>query len=236
MFECRIKRAEYPEDGDIVMVRITAIRDDLVTVKLLEYGEIEGLIMGGELSKKKYRSIYQVVKVGNAELCQVLKVDKTKGHIDLSLKRVGDRERMEGREKFSRSKMAYQIMQKVSKIINKSIKELYEEFGYDKEANHGTLFTFFARLKDDPELLGEGELISKVILKIPSIEDILSCFVILRQLRPFSKKDRVEIINEIENKAETEEVLGLISRAKAFYLSESGELPAEVVLSCLIDK
>lgn len=158
MFDTRIRSSEYPEEGEVVMVKIAAVNDDIVTAKLLEYGNIEGLIMSGELSKKKYRSIHQVAKIGNAELCQVLKVDKLRGHIDLSLKRVGEKERAEGKELFARSKLCYQIMQKVAMMLNMSVKDLYSSYGYKKEEEFGTLFTLFAKSRDHPELLGEGEI------------------------------------------------------------------------------
>lgn len=181
MFDCRIRNKKYPEEDEIVMTRISAINDDVVTVKLIEYGDIEGLVMSGEISKKKYKNVQQVVKVGNMELCMVLKVDENKGFIDLSLKRIGEKERTEGRERFGKEKMAYQIMCKTAKMVEKTVKEMYEMVGYRKEEEYGGLFVFFMRAKDNPGILGEGE-VAEALKK-----------VIDEQLRTASYKVRADV-------------------------------------------
>lgn len=158
MFQCRIKSKTLPIEGEIVTVRISDIKDDIVFAKLLEYGEIEGLIMSSELSKKKYRSIHQVAKIGNIELCQVIMVEKSKCYIDLSLKRIGEKEKAIGKDEFAKSKLAYQIMLKVSKTLNIDVKNLYENWGYAKEEEYGTLFQFLAKAKENPSLLEENEI------------------------------------------------------------------------------
>jgi translation initiation factor 2 subunit 1 len=57
-------------------------------VKLLEYDNIDGMILLSELSRRRIRSIQKLIRVGRNEVVVVLRVDKEKGYIDLSKRRV----------------------------------------------------------------------------------------------------------------------------------------------------
>ena len=48
-------------------------------VKLLEYDNIDGMILLSELSRRRIRSIQKLVRVGRNEVVVVLRVDKEKG-------------------------------------------------------------------------------------------------------------------------------------------------------------
>lgn len=166
MFECRIHENEFPKEGEVVIGKITEISNGSVKMELLEYGNKSGLILHCELSKKRFKNIAQVTKVGNIEVCQVLKIEEAKNFIDLSLKRVSDIEKQECKDKFSQNKLVYQIMVKVAKIVECNVKDLYENWGYEKAAKYGTLFEFFSKANDDLSILDsepEGSHFAKVI-------------------------------------------------------------------------
>lgn len=73
---------------DVVMVQVRSIAEMGAYVSLLEYGGIEGMILLSELSRRRIRSVQKLVKVGRQEPVMVLRVDKEKGYIDLSKRRV----------------------------------------------------------------------------------------------------------------------------------------------------
>ena len=59
-------------------------------VKLLEYDNIDGMILLSELSRRRIRSIQKLIRVGRNEVVVVLRVDKEKGTWDtLRLIRLG---------------------------------------------------------------------------------------------------------------------------------------------------
>ena len=47
------------------------------------------MILLSELSRRRIRSVQKLIKVGRQEPVMVLRVDKEKGYIDLSKRRVG---------------------------------------------------------------------------------------------------------------------------------------------------
>lgn len=52
-------------------------------VKLLEYDNIDGMILLSELSRRRIRSIQKLIRVGRNEVVVVLRVDKEKGTLGI---------------------------------------------------------------------------------------------------------------------------------------------------------
>lgn len=84
----RFYEERFPEVDDVVMVQVRSIAEMGAYVSLLEYGNIEGMILFSELSRRRIRSVQKLIKVGRQEPVMVLRVDKEKGYIDLSKRRV----------------------------------------------------------------------------------------------------------------------------------------------------
>ena len=82
-FSCRFYKHKYPEIDDVVMVNVRSIAEMGAYVNLLEYNNIEGMILLRELSRRRIRSINKLIRVGRNECVVVIRVDKDKG---LSLK------------------------------------------------------------------------------------------------------------------------------------------------------
>jgi translation initiation factor 2 subunit 1 len=85
--DTRFYEKEFPEKGDIVIVKVKRVAEMGAYVSLLEYSGLEGMILMSELSKRRIRSVKKIVRVGRHEVVLVLRVDKEKGYIDLSKKR-----------------------------------------------------------------------------------------------------------------------------------------------------
>ena len=52
-------------------------------VKLLEYDNIDGMILLSELSRRRIRSIQKLIRIGRNEVVVVLRVDKEKGWLHI---------------------------------------------------------------------------------------------------------------------------------------------------------
>jgi len=62
------------------MVNVRQIAEMGAYVQLLEYDNIEGMILLSELSRRRIRSIQKLIRVGKNEVVVVLRVDKEKGN------------------------------------------------------------------------------------------------------------------------------------------------------------
>jgi polyribonucleotide nucleotidyltransferase len=76
---CRFYENQYPQVDDLVMVQVRQIAEMGAYVKLLEYDNIEGMILLSELSRRRIRSINKLIRVGRNEVVVVLRVDQEKG-------------------------------------------------------------------------------------------------------------------------------------------------------------
>ena len=101
---CRYYENKYPEMDDVVMVNIRSFADMGAYVHLLEYNNIEGMILLSELSRRRIRSINKLIRIGRTEPVVVIRVDKDKGYIDLSKRRVSPEDVARHEIKYSKAK------------------------------------------------------------------------------------------------------------------------------------
>lgn len=90
-------------------------------VALLEYNNIEGMILLSELSRRRIRSISSLIKVGRQEPVMVLRVDKEKGYIDLSKRRVSEEDVAACEERYNKSKLVHSIMRHVAETMEADV-------------------------------------------------------------------------------------------------------------------
>ena len=78
---CRMYEREFPEIDEVVMVQVSAIAEMGAYVRLLEYNNIEGMILLSELSRRRIRS-----KRGGLTRCRsALEGSPSKPHSAISL-------------------------------------------------------------------------------------------------------------------------------------------------------
>ncbi|KAI9150923.1 hypothetical protein H9P43_009538 [Blastocladiella emersonii ATCC 22665] len=155
-FTCRMYEAKFPELEDLVMVNVRQIADMGAYVRLLEYDGIEGMILLSELSRRRIRSIQKLIRVGRNEVALVLRVDKEKGYIDLSKRRVAPEDLIKCEEKFNKSKAVHSIMRHVAEKLNLVLQDLYEQFGWPLYRRYGHAYDAFKLAISDPDRVFEG--------------------------------------------------------------------------------
>lgn len=106
-------------------------------VKLLEYDNIDGMILLSELSRRRIRSIQKLIRIGRNEVVVVLRVDKEKGYIDLSKRRVSAEDIGRCEEKYNKSKSVHSIMRHVAEKTKTPILKLYEDIGWPLNRKYG---------------------------------------------------------------------------------------------------
>ena len=98
----------------VCVTLILIVSDACVYVSLLEYDNIQGMILLSELSRRRIRSVNKLIRIGMQEVAMVIRIDKEKGYIDLSKRRVGVDERGAVEDRFNKSKIVHSILRNVS--------------------------------------------------------------------------------------------------------------------------
>lgn len=82
--------AAFPDVDEVVSAKISSIGEFGVFVTLPDYGGREAMILMSEISRRPLNRqlIEQRLKVGKVVRAVVLRVDRDKGYIDLSKRRV----------------------------------------------------------------------------------------------------------------------------------------------------
>lgn len=117
-FRCRFYEKPMPEYEEIVMVQVNQIAEMGAYVSLSEYDGIEGMILLSELSRRRIRSINKLIRVGKSECVSVLRVDREKGYIDLSKRRVSAEQLKETTERYNKGKVVHAIMRTVAEKLD----------------------------------------------------------------------------------------------------------------------
>ncbi|KAF2213157.1 hypothetical protein CERZMDRAFT_67397 [Cercospora zeae-maydis SCOH1-5] len=183
---CRFYEEKYPEIDSFVMVNVKQIAEMGAYVKLLEYDNIDGMILLSELSRRRIRSIQKLIRVGRNEVVVVLRVDKEKGYIDLSKRRVSPEDIVKCEERYNKSKMVHSIMRHVAEKTNTPIEELYQDIGWPLNKKYGHAVDAFKLSITNPDVWKE------VTFKSDVIKDELVSYI-SKRLTPQPTKVRADI-------------------------------------------
>ncbi|ONL97029.1 Eukaryotic translation initiation factor 2 subunit alpha [Zea mays] len=196
--ECRMYEQRFPEVDAAVMIQVKHIADMGAYVSLLEYNNIEGMILFSELSRRRIRSISSLIKVGRQEPAIVLRVDRDKGYIDLSKRRVSEEEAHACEDRYNKSKLVHSIMRHVAETLEVDLEPLYQRIGWPLYRKYGHAFEAFKLIVADPDaildvLTYEEKEVAKVVPAVtPEVKDSL-VKNIRRRMTPQPLKIRADI-------------------------------------------
>ncbi|GMM44095.1 translation initiation factor eIF2 subunit alpha [Pichia kluyveri] len=185
---CRFYENKYPEVDDVVMVNVQQIAEMGAYVKLLEYDDIEGMVLLSELSRRRIRSIQKLIRVGRNEVAVVLRVDKEKGYIDLSKRRVSTEDIVQCEERYNKSKAVHSIVRRCAEKFNVPLEDIYKSIVWPLAKEYGHAFDAFRISITNPSIFDSTN------INPPSI-DLLNDLKenIARRLSPQAIKCRADI-------------------------------------------
>jgi len=124
------KKKGLPEEGDIVICTVKSIQYHSIFVDLDEYENQDGMIHISEIAPCRIRNIRDYVKEGKKLVCLVLKINKEKKHVDLSLRRVPNSLRIKKNESFKQEIKSEKLLEYIGKQLKTDLKTMYKKVGY----------------------------------------------------------------------------------------------------------
>lgn len=144
---------DYPDIGELVLCNVKKVKRFGVFLSLDEYNNKEGFIHITEIASGWVKYIKDHIRENQKVVCKVMKIDKNKGQIDLSLKRVNAHQK---RDKIKQWKDEGRATKLFSIICEKSGLDLdkgYKEFGNDLIETYGSMYSAFEEIIIDENTL-----------------------------------------------------------------------------------
>jgi translation initiation factor 2 subunit 1 len=187
--DSRFYESKYPEIESVVMVNVRNIADMGAYVSLLEYDNIEGMILLSELSRRRIRSIHKLIRVNRNEVVMVLRVDEEKGYIDLSKRRVTPEDVAACEDKFNKAKAVHGVLRHLAERRKYYLQDLYEKIGWPLYKKYGHAYDAFKLAISEDKNAGDPF----ADLDIPQeLKEELKTYI-LRRLAPQPIKIRSDI-------------------------------------------
>ncbi|KAL4992607.1 translation initiation factor 2, alpha subunit [Aspergillus falconensis] len=162
---CRFYEEKYPEVDSYVMVNVKQIAEMGAYVKLLEYDNIDGMILLSELSRRRIRSIQKLIRIGRNEVVIVLRVDKEKGYIDLSKRRVSPEDVIKCEERYNKSKAVHSILRHVAEATQTPLETLYQQIAWPLNRKYGHSHDAFKISITNPDVWADVEFPNEAVKK-----------------------------------------------------------------------
>jgi translation initiation factor 2 subunit 1 len=148
------RKPQWPEVGDHVIATIETVTTYGAYAKLDEYNK-QGLLHVSEISSSWIRNIRDFVREGQKVVLKVIRVNLEKGHIDLSLRRVTKRAKIEKIRSWKQDRKAETLLRDVAEKVGLPTEEIYEKAGALLEEKYGLYDGFEKIAKEGPEVLTE---------------------------------------------------------------------------------
>ena len=148
------RKPQWPEVGNLVIATIENVTDYGAYVNLDEYDK-RGLLHVSEISSSWIRNIRDFVREGQKVVLKVTRVNLEKGHIDLSLRRVTKRAKIEKIRQWKQDRKAEALLRGVAEKVGLPDEEVYEKAGVLLEEKYGLYDGFEKIAKEGPIVLTE---------------------------------------------------------------------------------
>ncbi len=148
-------KKEYPDEGEFVIGTVIKVQNYGAFVSLDEYPDREGFIHIAEIASGWVKRIRNHIKEKQKVVCKVMSIDKSKGHVDLSLKRVNDHQKREKIKEWKNNRKAARLFEMLAEELGKTIEECFDSFGEKLVQQYGSLYEAFEEAAYDPDILEE---------------------------------------------------------------------------------
>jgi translation initiation factor 2 subunit 1 len=134
------KKEPFPSENDLVICTITRVFSHGAFAKLDEYEGKEGYIHISEIASTWIKNIRDFVRENQKTVAKVLSVDPQKGHVDLSVRRVGEAQKKNKIQEWKRAQKAEKLLELAAKQIKRKIDDVYDEVGFKLEDRYGEIY------------------------------------------------------------------------------------------------
>lgn len=137
-----LKKQGLPEEGELVLCTVTNVQSHCVFAKLDEYG-ISGMVHISEIAPGRIRNIRDYVKEKKIIVCKILRVNRERGQIDLSLRRVSENQHKIKINEVKQEQRAEKMIETAAKELNADLQLVYSEISKPIFETYPSIFSCF---------------------------------------------------------------------------------------------
>ncbi len=161
-----VKKKGFPKWNENVLCTVTRITPFAAWCILDEYenedgSRIEGMIHISQVAGKWVKDIRKFVKPNKQYIAKVIRIDREKGHINLSLKRVSKVDKREKLDTYRRNKRASGMLTQAAKKLGETMVNAEKEVVSKLKDDYDDLFSAFEDASTNPDVLKEAEISKK---------------------------------------------------------------------------
>jgi len=145
---------DTPDEGELVVVEVHDINPHSAYVNLEEFPEVEGLIHISEVSRSWVRDIRKELDEGEKDVAMVLDHEDN-GTVNLSLKRVNDKQKREKMQAWNKERKAEKFIEKVAEQVGQDTDTVYEAVAFPFQETFGNTFDGFEIALVDRDRIAE---------------------------------------------------------------------------------
>ncbi len=141
------KKKGFPKRNELVLCTVKSLDTHSAMMELDEYNNVEGMLHSTELHRRWLRKWKSMLKPGTKTVCMVMDADERSGHVNLSIKRVGEGQQINKLAEVKRERAADGILTFFGK--ENDIKDVYVEIGNKILEEYGRLYPFFVDIASE---------------------------------------------------------------------------------------
>ncbi len=135
-----MKRKPLPDVGELVVGTIKKVFEYGAYVTLDEYEGMEAYLPWSEVSSRWIRNIKDYLREGQKIVAKVIRINRKRKQIDISLKRVTEGERRRKMLEWKRAVKADKILELAAERLGKTKEDAYKEAGWKLEDYYGEIY------------------------------------------------------------------------------------------------
>ncbi len=145
----------FPRIGELVVAQVESIQRNTVQVKLEDFTGLpheenaHGMVHISELSNRWVKNINNLVSIGQRVILTVLRVNESRGYVDLSLRRVSSTQRKLKMNEWKHNKKIQGLLKFYAEQHGMDIDELYDKALYNIIDTYGDFRSGFELIKEE---------------------------------------------------------------------------------------
>ena len=207
-------RKQLPSEGEVLIATVKQVFDYGSYVTLDEYSNLQAFLPWSEISSRWVKNIRDVIKEGRKIVVKVIRVDKKKGSVDVSLKKVTEDEKRKKNLQWKKLQKVDKILEIIAQKLGKSEKEAWEQVAFKLEDKYGDVYDSMIKAVNEGEQVLRDAGIDEIWIK-PLMEEIgkhieekkvkVSEVITLRSTAPDGIEKIRKVLDEAVKKVEDEE-------------------------------